>query len=120
MTKLPQDGEFGTYGERRPRIVKKSMKVGEQDVGLEGRAPADLRKETEKLQAEARAEREQYLSLIKQVEDPLAGADKEPDWEGLRNQLPPEEYANARDQWAQREKDRKAAANERARVEKKK
>src|SRR6266566_4406237 len=34
MPTLPQDGEFGTYGERKPNIIRKSMKVGEQVVGI--------------------------------------------------------------------------------------
>jgi hypothetical protein len=234
MPTLPQDGEFGTYSERKPNIVRKSMKVGEQVVGLEGRAlaealdeaartssaevaagdeppaadpaspapeptepapvegpaatvepaqpetesapqaepaetepsspaeaepltpatepgatdeqsvtipraeydelkrgsmmqadytrktqaVADLRKETDKLQSEARAARDQYLSLIKQVEDLLVSGTKEPDWGALAEQLPPDQYRATRDAYAQAQKDREAAAAERQRVEK--
>ncbi len=236
MPTLPQDGEFGTYGERKPNIVRKSMKIGEQVVGIEGPALAkaldegarassaevaagedppaaedpagpatepaepapstgqaepvepappetepaaqadeepaaaepsqpdvepvtpatepgateedsvtltraeydelkrgtmmqadytrktqslsDIRKEAEKAQSEARAARDQYLSLVKQAEDAIASTDREPDWTALRQQLSPEEYANARDEHSRLQRDRATVKAERERVEK--
>lgn len=42
MPTSQRDEEFGTYGERKPRIVRQKMVVGEQqEVGLEGQALAD-------------------------------------------------------------------------------
>lgn len=89
------------------------------DYTRKTQATAELRKELDSALAATRVEREQYTALIKQVEELLSDADREPDWATERQRLTPEQYADLRDVFAQRKRDRDAAAAERKRVEQK-
>lgn len=87
------------------------------DYTRKTQAIAEQKKELAVELESARAERAQYVALIKQVEDLLSDAEKEPDWATERGRLSAEQYADLRDAYAQRKRDREAAAAERKRVE---
>lgn len=80
-----------------------------------------LAEKTKAFEAEANAvreERRQYAQSLKQLEEVIqSAAPAEPDWDTLRNELPPDEFAATWADWQRHEQQRQAVARERQRAE---
>lgn len=103
-----------------PRAEYDELKRGsmrQADYTRKTQAHAAEVKNFEAERVAVRAERAEYATLIKQLEDTLKTAQpKEPDWAELRRTLSAEQYIEQREAWQSYEKDLETTRQESARV----
>lgn len=102
---VPEDELLKGYS-RTADYTRKTQKLAEERNAFEAEANA------------VREERRQYAESLKQLDAVIqSAAPAEPNWDQLRNELPPDEFAAAWADWQRHDQQRQAVAAERRRAE---